>query len=292
MVLHEGNAAKEVAQQREQRAPRDAAQHVKDYEVAPVHTAHACDKRYERADEREESAEEDGQVAPLLEKLLALLDALGRHDLDLARLDDLAAEEVANHEVALVAQDGRTPRRGQQRHDVEATALSEEARGKQQRVAGQEREEHHAGLDEDDEEDASIGHERAGGNPAGDSHARVVQQLDDEVDEAHVPSVPAALGHDWFPVCPARCGSASASRPSLAGAVRIVGARYPRSATADGIRTPLSTGKGSATQQNVPRPRAADKGRRVSKPSALGGNGCPSEAPYGCCLPALTRFEV
>ena len=203
VVLHEGNATKEVAQQREQRAPRDAAQHVEDHEVAPVHAAHARDKRYERADEREESAEEDGQMAPLLEELLALLDALGRHDLDLARLDDLAAEEVADHEVALVAQDSRAPRRGQQRHDVEATALREEARGKQQRVAGQEREEHHAGLDEDDEEDAAVGHERAGGNPAGNGRARVVQQLDDEVDEAHVPSVPAAPGRDWFPVCPA-----------------------------------------------------------------------------------------
>ena len=28
------------------------------------------------------------------------------------------------------------------------------------------------------------------------------------------------------------------------------------------------------------------------KKSALGGIGCPPEAPYGCCLPALTRFEV
>ena len=26
--------------------------------------------------------------------------------------------------------------------------------------------------------------------------------------------------------------------------------------------------------------------------SALGGNGCPPEAPYGCFLPDLTRFEV
>lgn len=26
--------------------------------------------------------------------------------------------------------------------------------------------------------------------------------------------------------------------------------------------------------------------------SALDGAGCSPEAPYGCCLPALTRFEV
>lgn len=26
--------------------------------------------------------------------------------------------------------------------------------------------------------------------------------------------------------------------------------------------------------------------------SALGGSGRPTEASYGCCLPALTRFET
>ena len=42
-----------------------------------------------------------------------------------------------------------------------------------------------ARLDEDDEEDAAVGHDRAGGDPACDGSARVTKQVHDEVDEAH-----------------------------------------------------------------------------------------------------------
>jgi len=63
--------------------------------------------------------------------------------------------------------------------------MGKEARGKQQGVTREEREEDHARLDEDDEEDAAIGHDRAGGDPACDGGARVAQQVHDEVDEAH-----------------------------------------------------------------------------------------------------------
>ena len=150
-----------------------------------MHAAHAGDKGHKGADEREEAAEEDGQMAPLIQEILGLFDALGRHGLYLARGDDLAAKEVADHKVALIAQDGCGPCGGQKRHDVKAAVVGKEARGKQQRVAGKEREEHHACLNEDDQEHAAVGHKRAGGDPAGDRSARILKQLGNEIDETH-----------------------------------------------------------------------------------------------------------
>ena len=185
MLLHKGNAAKEVAQQRKDRRPGNATQHIKDDKVAPVHAAHAGDKGHKGADKREEATQEDGQVTPLVQEILGLFDALGRHGLYLARGDDLAAKEVADHKVALIAQDGCGPCGGQKRHDVKAAVVGKEARGKQQRIARKEREEHHARLDKDDQEHAAVGHKRAGGDPAGNRGARVFEQLGDKIDETH-----------------------------------------------------------------------------------------------------------
>jgi len=68
-----------------------------------MHAAHAGDKRHKGADEREEATEEDGQVTPLIQEILGLFNALGRHGLYLARGDDFAAKEVTDHKVALIA---------------------------------------------------------------------------------------------------------------------------------------------------------------------------------------------
>ena len=59
---------------------------------------------------------------------------------------------------------------------------------KPEAVAREEWEEHDARLDEDDEEDAAVGHEGAGGDPAGDGRARILQKLGNKVNEAHSPS--------------------------------------------------------------------------------------------------------
>ena len=156
MLLHKGDAAKEVAQQSEDRRPGNAAQHVKDDKVAPMHAAHAGDEGHKGADKREEATQEDGQVAPFVQEVLGLFDALGRHGLHLARGDDLLAKEMTDHKVALIAQDGSRPCDGQQSHDVKAAVVGKEARGEQQRIAGKEREEHHARLDKDDQKHAAI----------------------------------------------------------------------------------------------------------------------------------------
>lgn len=73
VLLHKGDAAKEVAQQSEDRRPGNAAQHVKDDKVAPMHAAHAGDEGHKGADKREEATQEDGQVAPFVQEVLGFL---------------------------------------------------------------------------------------------------------------------------------------------------------------------------------------------------------------------------
>jgi len=103
---------------------------------------------------------------------------------------------VSDEVVALIAQDRRNPHYGQQCHQRQpAVALrGEEAGCEQQRVAGEEREEHHARFDEYDEEDESEGRRHAHGNPTGNRGTRILQQFDDEINEAHV-----------FPMSPKSC---------------------------------------------------------------------------------------
>ena len=64
-----------------------------------------------------------------------------------------------------------------------------------------------------------------------------------------------------------------------------------------GLSRPRAGEKDDASCHNPGLLSGASGGQRKSaaqwhKKSALGGIGCPPEAPYGCCLPALTRFEV
>ena len=94
---------------------------------------------------------------------------------------------MSDEVVALIAQDRSNPHYGQQCHQRQpAVALrGEEAGCEQQRVAGEEREEHHARLNEYDEKDEAERRCGAHGNPAGDCAARVLQQIDDEMNETH-----------------------------------------------------------------------------------------------------------
>ena len=61
MLLHDGDVAEEESQQCEQRGPAQAAQHRERGEPAPAHAGNTGDERHERADEREEAAEEHGR---------------------------------------------------------------------------------------------------------------------------------------------------------------------------------------------------------------------------------------
>ena len=191
MLLHGRNAAEEIAEQREQRRPAQAAEHRERRETAPTHAGNTGNERHERADEREETAKEHGQRAPLLNHLLGFLDALRGHGLDFAGFKDATAEEMADPVVALVADDRGAPDHRQQSeqrqcgHAGLCVGGGEEAGREQQRIARQEREEHHAGLNEDDKENEAEGRRDAHGNPAGDRGTGVLDEVDEEIDDIH-----------------------------------------------------------------------------------------------------------
>ena len=98
---------------------------------------------------------------------------------------------MADPVVALIADDRCAPDNRQQREQRQSgdaglgVGCGEETGCEQQRVARKEGEEHHARLDKDDEEDESKRRGDAHGDPAGNRSARVLEQIDEEVDDSH-----------------------------------------------------------------------------------------------------------
>lgn len=98
---------------------------------------------------------------------------------------------MADPVIALVADDRRAPDHRQQSeqrqcgHAGLCVGGGEEAGREQQRIARQEREEHHAGLNEDDKENEAEGRRDAHGNPAGDRGTGVLDEVDEEIDDIH-----------------------------------------------------------------------------------------------------------
>ena len=93
--------------------------------------------------------------------------------------------------IALVANDRRGPHDGQQ-HIQRERGLAcrricggEAPGGEQQRITGQEREEHHARLDEHNQEDEPQRGRDAHGDPGCDGRARILEQPDQKINEPH-----------------------------------------------------------------------------------------------------------
>ncbi len=143
--------------------------------------------RRECAEEGHETRDNDGQAAVFLEEVIELGHALGSEGLDLARVDDARTEETRDPVVGRVSQDGRRVEHDKRDREVEAAAVGREhASREQQAIARQEREDHHARLDEDDQEQRRVNPDGAQcHDPAGDSRARVVKQVQYEVDKFH-----------------------------------------------------------------------------------------------------------
>ncbi len=185
MILNHLESTKEKAQQGKQSGPGHTTQNVEQHEGVPLHATHASKEGHKGADEREEAAKENCQVAPLIKEGLGLLDALRSHGLYLARRNDALAKEMTNHKVALVAQDGRRPSHAKQRKDVEAAISRKATACKQQRVARQKRHEHHASLDKDNQKDKTVRSHGTSGNPSSNCRARVFKQLNNGIDKTH-----------------------------------------------------------------------------------------------------------
>ncbi len=187
MLLDERYAAEEVADEHEEADPADAANGIEHRELREVHMACTRNERGKRAEERHETRDDDCQATVLLEEIVELGHALGRERLHLARVDDATAEEPRDPVIRCVAQDGRRVEHDQRDAQIEPPPFRREhAACKQKRVARKEREEDDAGLDEHNQEQRTVdqhGPER--GNPSRNLSARVLEEADDEFDEAH-----------------------------------------------------------------------------------------------------------
>ena len=187
MILDERNASEEIAHEHEQAHPRDATDRIEEREAPERHVARTGDEGRERAEERHEARDDDGETAKALEEVVEFGHALGSERLHLTRIDDALAEEAGNPVVRRIAENSRHVEHDERHPDVEPAAICREhACGEEQRIARKEREEHDARLDEDDEEQGRVhphGTERD--DPAGDCAARILQQIDEEIDNPH-----------------------------------------------------------------------------------------------------------
>ena len=139
--------------------------------------------RHERTNEREEAAQEHSQRAPLFNHALGFGQSLRSQRLHLAGLDNTATKEMTDEVVALVADNRRAPNHRQQPEQRQRGLAGRSIRGcehagrEQQRITGQEREEHHARFDEYDEEDEAEGRRHAHGNPTGNRGTRILRAV-------------------------------------------------------------------------------------------------------------------
>ena len=187
MVLHKRDAAEEIAHEHEQAYPRNTANSVEQGELAEIHVARTRDERCERAEERHETRNDDGEAAVFREEVVELGHALGRERLDFAGIDDARAEEAGNPVVRRVAQNGGHVEHDKRGPNIQAATVGgKHARREQERVTRQKREEHQARFDEHDKEQRRIHpHRTKRDNPARNGSARVGKQVQEELNDVH-----------------------------------------------------------------------------------------------------------
>jgi len=155
IVLDPLQVAKQEPRHHENHSPQNTAQGVVRAERNQAHVANAGHKGSDGSDDGEKTAQGHRPSAPALEKLMRLVQVFGPNPrfLSRPRCQNPIAETAANKPIQGVAgQCGHCKKKKKQAHGL-ALGGGKGAAGKQQRIAGQEGEDHDACLDEDDEED-------------------------------------------------------------------------------------------------------------------------------------------
>jgi hypothetical protein len=119
--------------------------------------AQAGDERRQGADDRHEAGDDDRLAAVLLVELVGVGQVLGLDQPEPLEVEEPRAQEVPDPVVHRVADDGRGDEETMSTVRSTASRGREGAGGEEQRVAGQERRHHQAGLAEDDQEQEKIG---------------------------------------------------------------------------------------------------------------------------------------
>ena len=149
-VLADG-VAEEVAQHREADGPDERADDVVEEERPPRHLADAGQRRGEGPDDRHETGDHDRSRTVLLEERLRPFDVCLFEDAGVRLAEQPWSEPLADREAHLVAQHRSDEAAEHHHRDVELSLPREDARGEQQRVAGQEETDQQTGLGEHDD---------------------------------------------------------------------------------------------------------------------------------------------
>src|ERR1041384_3267719 len=102
------------------------------------------------ADDRDEACDDDGEPAVLLVELLRGKQMLAAEDERVLALENFGPGAPSDRVADRVTGDGGDAENDVEGHDVEITARGEDARGDEQRVAGEKKADEEPGLDEDD----------------------------------------------------------------------------------------------------------------------------------------------
>ncbi len=188
MFLYCGDAAEEVSEQGEQRAPDQPAKYAERREPVPFHARNAGEERHKSTDKGEETPEEYCKRTPLVYHPFGFGDPFRCQRLDFAGFDDPPAKEMADKVVALISQDRRSKQDGQQHRKGNGVfrISGKISCGKQQGIPWEEGHEHHAGLNEDYQKNNGISRPEAKRrDPSGDCGTRISEKPHKKVNNVH-----------------------------------------------------------------------------------------------------------
>ena len=142
---------------------------------------HTGNKRREGADKRHEARQNHGDAAVTLVKSMGLVKGFAVEPARVLPLEHLGPQVVADLVIALVTQKrrGKQDRRGQR--IAHQAGAAHGAHDEQQRIAGQKRHHHHAGLDKDNQKQQRIHPHAVGGYKS----FQVFVDMQNEVDQMH-----------------------------------------------------------------------------------------------------------
>ena len=158
VVLHERQVAEEISGVAEERHPESPARHVVEHEVIVMHLPHAGHEGGECPYDGDEPGDDDGLASVFLVELMGLVQVALLENLGIGVVEQLLAEEMADHIVAGVAQHRRSEQRQRQKVNIQGHAWQGGYRSGDEKhgIAGKERRDHQSGLAENNQEQNRI----------------------------------------------------------------------------------------------------------------------------------------
>ena len=156
VLLDPRNVAEKIAGIHQRRDPGDRADHVVREETLIRHSGHTREERRERADDRNEAADDDRDSAVLVVEGLRLQQVLALEPARFGLVKHLRPDVVADRVVDRIAEDRRDDQHDHQNVHVEAGDRDDRSCDEQDRIAGQKRKDDEARFREDDQEQQAV----------------------------------------------------------------------------------------------------------------------------------------